>query len=101
MTALHKALAKATGIGLMYLFAAPVLLVQWIFDVRKQVKTIARIRGDVLECPYCSYAKPLNRMATCAKCRSTEPGSVLRCSFCKTTFKTITCDQCAATLRVL
>lgn len=101
MTVLRKALAKATGNGLMYLFAAPLLLLEWIFDVRKLIKTIARIRADVLECPYCSYVNPLTRMATCAKCRSTEPGSVLRCSFCKTTFKTITCDQCAATLRVL
>lgn len=101
MTSLQKTLVKASGIALMYLFAAPLLLIGWIVDLRKQVKTIARIRADVLECPYCSYVNPLTRMATCAKCRSTEPGSVLRCSFCKTTFKTITCDQCAATLRVL
>jgi hypothetical protein len=101
MTTLQKALLKGTGVALMYVLAAPVLLIRWVLEIHKQVKSIALIRADVLACPYCSYENPLARMATCSKCRATEPGSVLRCSFCKTTFKTITCDQCGATLRVL
>ncbi|HVE70683.1 MAG TPA: hypothetical protein VNI54_04885 [Thermoanaerobaculia bacterium] len=101
MTSTEKQLLKILGLGLMYLFAAPALLVKWILHLRKDLRAIARIRTGFLECPYCHVQNPLNRMATCAKCRATEPSSVLRCSFCKTTFKTITCDQCSATLRVV
>lgn len=101
MTSAEKQLLKILGLGLMYLFAAPALLLTWILELRKDLLAIERIRTGFMECPYCHFQNPLNRMATCAKCRATEPSSVLRCSFCKTTFKTITCDQCSATLRVV
>ena len=101
MTSNEKQLLKILGLGLMYLFAAPALLVTLLLQLRKDLLAIERIRAGFMECPYCHFQNPLNRMATCAKCRATEPSSVLRCSFCKTTFKTITCDQCSATLRVV
>ena len=101
MDAMTKRVLKLTGLALMYTLASPVLLIQWVRNVRKQVAAIERIRTGFMECPYCRWLNPLNRMATCAKCRASEPSSVLRCSFCKATFKTITCDQCAATLRVV
>jgi hypothetical protein len=101
MTCLQKAIVKISGLGLMYTLAAPALLVKWLLQMRKDLRAIERIRTGFMECPYCNFENPLNRMATCAKCRATEPSSVLRCSFCKTTFKTITCDQCSATLRVV
>ena len=101
MTSLEKQLLKSVGLGVMYLLAAPALLLAWVLRLRKDLLAIERIRTGVMECPYCHWQNPLNRMATCAKCRATEPSSVLRCSFCKATFKTITCDQCAATLRVV
>ena len=97
----ERTLLKALAVSGMYLLAAPVLFVRWLAKLRKQLAAIERIRAGVLECPYCHFENPLNRMATCGRCRATEPSSVLRCSFCKTVFKTITCDQCGATLRVL
>jgi hypothetical protein len=96
-----KQLLKLSGLALMYIFASPVLLVRSVRNLRKQLRAIRLIQSGVLECPYCAFANPLSRMATCGQCRATEPSSVLRCSFCKATFKTITCDQCAATLRVV
>lgn len=101
MDAMTKRVLKLAGLALMYTLASPVLLIQWVRNVRKQVAAIERIRTGFMECPYCLWQNPLNRMATCARCRASEPSSVLRCSFCKATFKTITCDQCAATLRVV
>lgn len=101
MNAMTKGVVKLAGLALMYTLASPVLLIQWVRSVRKQVAAIERIRTGFMECPYCGWQNPLNRMATCARCRASEPSSVLRCSFCKATFKTITCDQCAATLRVV
>jgi len=101
MTGLQKSFLKFGALGLMYALAAPVLLVKWLLQLRKDLLAIERIRTGFMECPYCHHQNPLNRMATCAKCRATEPSSVLRCSFCTTTFKTITCDQCSATLRVV
>ncbi len=101
MTSNEKQLLKILGLGLMYLFAAPALLLTCLLQMRKDLLAIERIRTGFMECPYSHFQNPLNRMATCAKCRATEPSSVLRCSFCKTTFKTITCDQCSATLRVV
>lgn len=101
MKSVGKHLLKLSGLAVMYVLAMPILLVQWVLKLRKDIAAIERIRAGVLACPYCTFANPLNRMATCAKCRATEPSSVLRCSFCKATFKTITCDQCGATLKVL
>ncbi len=98
---MEKQVLRLLGLLLMYVFASPVLLVQWVQKLRKELAAIGRIRTGTLECPYCQFSNPLNRMATCGRCRATEPSSVLRCSFCKATFKTITCDQCSATLRVV
>jgi hypothetical protein len=98
---IEKRIVKLGGLALMYVLASPVLLVQWVKRLRKELAAIDVIRSGVLECPYCAFSNPLNRMATCSRCRATEPSSVLRCSFCKATFKTITCDQCSATLRVV
>jgi uncharacterized paraquat-inducible protein A len=100
-SAMEKRLLRLCALAAMYLLASPVLLVQWIGKVRKEIAAIRRIRTGIMGCPYCSFENPLNRMATCGRCRATEPSSVLRCSFCKATFKTITCDRCAATLRVV
>jgi len=96
-----KQLLRLLGLAVMYVFAAPVLLTQWAGKLRKELAAIERIRTGTMACPHCQCSNPLNRMATCARCRATEPSSVLRCSFCKATFKTITCDQCGATLRVV
>jgi hypothetical protein len=101
MTSIDKWSLKIVALGIMYLLAAPILLVRAILNVRKQLRSIVRITTGQMECPYCHFQNALNRMATCGKCRATEPNSVLRCSFCKATFKTITCDQCSATLRVV
>jgi hypothetical protein len=98
---IEKRLLRLCVLAAMYLFASPVLLAQWIGKVRKEIAAIRRIRTGIMECPYCNFENPLNRMATCGRCRATEPSSVLRCSFCKATFKTITCDRCSATLRVV
>lgn len=101
MTTTERVLLKWGGLAVMYVLAAPIVLVQWLLKLRKELATIERIRSGLLACPYCAYANPLARMATCARCRATEPSSVLRCTFCKSTFKTITCDQCGATLKVV
>jgi formate dehydrogenase maturation protein FdhE len=101
VSTIEKQLLKICGLGVIYILAAPILIVRWVLKLRKEVAAIERIRSGVLVCPYCAYPNPLARMATCARCRATEPASVLRCSFCKTTFQTITCDQCGATLKVL
>jgi hypothetical protein len=93
--------ARLVAIAVMYVLAAPILAVDWLKKLRKDLRAIEIIRSGVLSCEYCGHENPLNRMATCARCRATEPSSVLRCSFCKTTYKTITCDQCSATLRVV
>jgi hypothetical protein len=101
MTALQSRILRLAALAVMYLFAAPILIFEWAKKLRKEIRAIETIRGGLLSCPYCAHENPLNRMATCAHCRATEPGSVLRCSFCKATYKTLTCDGCGATLRVL
>ncbi|MEA2162142.1 MAG: hypothetical protein QOK37_269 [Thermoanaerobaculia bacterium] len=101
MNALEKHLLRHLGVALMYVVAGPALVFEWVRKLRKELRTIEVIRSGILVCPYCARDNPLNRMATCARCRATEPGSVLRCSFCKAIFKTLTCDGCGATLRIL
>lgn len=77
MSLTKKHLLKILGLGLMYLFAAPALLLKWILQLRKDLRAIERIRTGFIECSYCRFQNPLNRMATCAKCRA--PSRVPSC----------------------
>jgi len=100
MSEMEKHVLKHLAVACMYVLAAPLLLFQWLKKLRKDFRAVGQIRSGVFPCPYCQFENPLNRMATCPRCRASEPGSVLRCTFCKASFRTITCESCGATLRV-
>jgi len=84
----------------LHIFALPFVLLAAIANVRKLAMVAARLKAGSITCPYCSADNALNMMARCPACGAVEPGSRLRCSFCRTVFDVIPC-VCGATLRVL
>jgi hypothetical protein len=101
VSGLQKAVMKAISVALLYALASPILLFKAVRSIRKQLAAIDRIRDGFLDCPWCGETIALNRVARCSVCSATTPGSLLRCSHCKTTFSTVTCDMCSSTVRVL
>ncbi|MEK6371195.1 MAG: hypothetical protein AABO58_00730 [Acidobacteriota bacterium] len=100
MTAAERAVLKAVGIGLLYVLASPILLLKLLLSIQKQLGTIARIRSGMIACEWCGADVNLNRVARCATCHATTPGSLLRCSMCGASYRTVTCDACQSTVRV-
>jgi RecJ-like exonuclease len=100
MTGLEKGILKLIGLATLYVLASPVLLIKKLLALRKELALIARIRGGTFPCEWCTADINLNQVATCAVCRGTTPGSLLRCSLCGATFATVTCEQCQSTVRI-
>lgn len=100
MTGLEKSILKLIGLATLYVLASPVLLVKKLLALRKELVLIARIRGGTFACEWCRADINLNQVATCASCRGTTPGSLLRCSLCGARFTTVTCEQCGSTVRI-
>ena len=101
MTTLEKAALKSITTAILYTLASPLLLIKAIGTIRKQLATIDRIRDGIIACTWCDAMIALNRVARCANCSAVTPGSLLRCSHCRTTFTTVTCDACSSTVKVL
>lgn len=83
------------------LLAAPLVVFRALRRLPKLVRTAERLASGTVVCPYCAAENPLNLMTRCPTCGAVEPGSRLRCSFCRTVFDVIPCAGCGATLRVL
>jgi RecJ-like exonuclease len=100
MTGIEKSVLKLIGLAALYVLASPVLLIKKVLALRKELTLIARIRGGTFPCEWCKAPLQLNQVATCAACRGTTPGSLLRCSLCGARFSTVTCEQCRSTARI-
>jgi hypothetical protein len=88
------------GIAILYVLASPILFIKMLLSIGKQLDTIERIRTGSIACEWCGAEISLNRVARCASCSATTPGSLLRCAMCGTSYKTVTCDACQSTVRV-
>lgn len=95
-----KVLDMMTTLALTVL-AAPLLVIPALRRLPKIVAIAQRLAAGAATCPYCGAENPLNLMTRCPACGAVEPGSRLRCSFCRAVFDTITCGGCGATVRVL
>ena len=85
----------------LYVLAFPFALFKAIAHLRKLVRIAARLDAGSMTCPYCGAENTLNMMTRCPACGAVEPGSRLRCSFCRAVYDVIPCAGCGATLRVL
>lgn len=99
MTGFEKGILKLIGLATLYVLASPVLLIKKVLALQKELTLIARIRGGTFPCEWCKAPLELNQVATCASCRATTPGSLLRC-LCGARFSTVTCEQCRCTARI-
>ncbi len=94
-------IARAIAESLLYALAAPWLLLRWWLARRAAWRSLAPVRRGTITCPACETENELARIAKCQVCGATEAGSLVYCSFCRTTSSTVTCTGCGSTLRVL
>jgi len=93
---------KLVLIGTLYVLAAPVYAVKWTLRMVKILRAFRTIRVGWIDCPHgCGARNPLNILATCRRCGTTEFGSRLYCTNCRQITRAFACDSCSATIRVL
>jgi hypothetical protein len=80
--------------------ALPVTLLLSIPKVGKIIRAIQQLDDGTIPCRFCGTQNPAAVMSRCSTCGAVEPGSRLRCSFCKTVYQVVSCSGCGATLRV-
>jgi hypothetical protein len=97
----QRALIRTALLGSLYLFAAPVYLVIGVVRLDRIVKTFSVIGSGRVICFRCGHENILNRFATCNRCRATEYGSLLYCSFCRQVSHCLPCGECGVTIRVI
>lgn len=88
-------------IAALYVLASPIYLVQWLLRARKAISRMPALRTGFIECPHCGFRNPLDILASCKRCGTTEFGSRLICTGCKQLSKAFACDRCTATIKVL
>jgi len=95
---------KLTGrlaLGLLYVFASPIYVVQWLLKAVKAIGRMPAVRAGFIDCPHCGFRNALDILASCRRCGTTEFGSRLYCTTCKQLTKAFACDRCTATIKVL
>jgi predicted RNA-binding Zn-ribbon protein involved in translation (DUF1610 family) len=98
---MSKSVLRWIGIGLLYILASPVYLVVLIRRAIKFYRTAALMRSGSITCPHCGTTNPLDILATCPKCHTTEYGNRLRCTGCGEQTRSFDCDACGVTIKVL
>jgi hypothetical protein len=98
---MNTKLLGRVAIALLYVFAAPIYLVQWFLRASKVLKRMSVLRTGVVTCPHCGFSNNVDALMSCRRCGTTEFGSRLYCSTCKQVSKAFACDRCTATIKVL
>jgi 4-hydroxy-3-methylbut-2-en-1-yl diphosphate synthase IspG/GcpE len=93
--------ARLGCLAALYLFAAPVYAIRFLVRTILTFVRFRQVRSGAVECPHCGRENPLDLLATCRRCGTTEFGSRLRCSNCGQTNLGFACDGCGALIRVL
>jgi len=96
-----KAILRASFICTLYALAAPVYLALGSLRLGRVLTAFSVIGSGRIMCVHCGHENVLNRFATCKRCRATEYGSLLYCSFCRQVTHCLACEGCGATLRVI
>jgi len=94
-------LLRVVVLGLLYVLASPIYVIQAVRRAAKAVGRMPALRSGFVNCPHCGFRNPLDILATCRRDGTTEFGSRLYCSTCKQVTKAFACDRCTATIKVL
>lgn len=92
---------KTVALVVLYVLAAPALLVAWLVGLRRTVRKLQLLRAGWVTCTSCGSRNPLNVKATCRRCGITEYGSRLFCTQCRQVSTWFDCASCGASIRVL
>lgn len=98
---MNTKLLRIVALGFLYVLASPIYLIQALRRAMKAVSRMPALRSGFVNCPHCGFRNPLDILASCRRCGTTEFGSRLFCSTCKQLTKAFACDRCTATIRVL
>lgn len=98
---MNRKLLGMIALGTLYLLASPIYLFQWLRRAAKTLERLPVLRSGFMDCPHCGFRNPLDILASCRRCGTTEFGSRLFCSTCKQLTKAFACDRCTATIKVL
>jgi ribosomal protein L40E len=85
----------------LYVLAAPVYFVRFVFRAVKAVAVTRVLRTGAVSCPHCGASNPIDVLATCRRCGHTEFGSRLYCSNCRQVTPAFPCALCQAMIRLL
>ncbi len=99
MNDFERTLLRVLGTVLLYVLASPIFVIKALLSFHRDLVTIERIRDGEYPCNWCRAPIKLIGIATCPECRSTTPGSLLRCQ-CGAVFDTVTCPACSCTVKI-
>lgn len=92
---------RLSFLGALYVLAAPVYITLGAFHLYRVLEAFTVIASGRISCGYCGHENVLNRLATCNRCKATEYGSLLYCSFCRQVSRFLFCEGCGVTLSVV
>jgi hypothetical protein len=96
-----KPILRLSVLGTLYVLAAPIYLALGTLKINRLIEGFLAVASGRIICHHCQHENVLNRLATCNKCKATEYGSVLYCSFCHQVTRVLFCEGCGVTLRVI
>lgn len=100
MSERDKSIESAIATAALSILALPITLLLSIPKVGKLIRAIRQLNDGAISCRFCGAQNPTAMMSRCPTCGAVEPGSRLRCSFCRSVYQVMTCSGCGATLRV-
>lgn len=93
---LHDLLRDAV----LYVLAAPIYALRFGILAIRAIRVAAVLRSGEIVCPHCREKNDLEILAHCRRCGTTEFGSRLYCSACRSLVPGFACDACGVTIKV-
>jgi hypothetical protein len=86
---------------LLYGVASPAYLLRAALAALRLLRLRRISRLGYLDCPHCAAENPIDILATCPRCKTTEYGNRLRCTGCGKRGTAFPCDTCGVTIHCL
>jgi hypothetical protein len=84
----------------LHVLALPVTLFLAVMKLVRTFRGYRLVSRSSLDCPHCGFSNPMNVLASCEECGTTEFGSRLYCTSCRAASRGFDCGGCRATIKV-
>lgn len=88
-------------VALLYVLALPIYAAKWLRRAADWRLRSSALKQGFVYCPHCGFRNPVDILALCRRCGTSEFGSRLYCTNCRQVTRAFPCDRCTATVRVL